>query len=531
MKKIQVIDVTLRDGGCVIDFEFGEKNMQAILDALNASKVDCVEVGYINEKKGTKCGRTQFEDAQAIESFLLNAKRDGTTYLAMIDYDTYDVSKLPARLDSGIDGIRLAFHKKDFKRIGNTGKIILEKGYKFFVQPMLTLRYSDQELLELIELINEELPNVSGFYIVDSFGEMRHNDVIRALNLIDHNLNKNIPIGFHSHNNLQMSYANAISVLQFPTARDIYVDSSIMGMGKGAGNLASELLLEHLNLYYEEKYEISPLLNVIDTVLDGIRATSYWGYSAEYYLSAIHHCTPSYARHFHLKHMLPVNEISELLGEIEENKKISFDRNYADQIYYKYITKAVNDFDAVSALNKEFAQKKVLVIAPGRSIDDEQNRILQYISDHRDSLIVVSINALHEEIPSDYIFISNRRRYKKFAELLEKGIKTPVIYTSNIQSDIENGYMLNYSDYTCSDSVIESNAGMMLLNILQKLGVEEMVLAGFDGFGFRRHAKDTPPDPMTNAEWESLNRSITTHIQAISQRTRVTFLTRSMYSE
>lgn len=115
---------------------------------------------------------------------------------------------------------------------------------------MITLRYSDAELLELIEIINKELPDAEGFYIVDSFGEMRPNDMSRVLNLVDHNLIPSMTLGFHSHNNLQMSYSNAIEMLKFPTNRDLMLDCSIMGMGKGAGNLNTELLLEHLNLYY-----------------------------------------------------------------------------------------------------------------------------------------------------------------------------------------------------------------------------------------------------------------------------------------
>ncbi|PWM34406.1 MAG: pyruvate carboxyltransferase [Clostridiales bacterium] len=527
MGKVHVVDVTLRDGGCVIDFNFGDKNMQTILDGLNASKVDCIEVGYINETKGTVSGRTQFKNERVIVDSLLQGKKKKATYLAMIDYGTFDVAKLEHQDESGIDGIRFAFHKKDFRKIGEIGRTIIDKGYQFFVQPMLTLRYSDRELLELIELVNQELPDVSGFYIVDSFGEMRYNDVIRALNLVDNNLNKNIPVGFHSHNNLQLSYANAISVLQFPTTRDIYLDSSIMGMGKGAGNLISELLLGHLNLYYQKNYEISPLLNVIDTVLDGIHATSYWGYSAEYYLSAINHCTPSYARHFHCKHMLPINEIAELLAKIEETKKISFDKNYADEIYHNYLFRPVDDSETIQNLTEIFGQKKVLVLAPGRSIEDEREKILNYISTN--DVIVLSINAIHKQIPCDYVFISNRRRYKSFCEVAKDTDTVPLICTSNVPLKMGQAYLINYADYTCNDPVIESNAGMMALNLMLKLGVKSIVLAGFDGFGFERHAEDAPPDPMTGEEWKRLNKSISTHIRTIEHKATVEFLTKSGY--
>lgn len=527
MRKIRVVDVTLRDGGCVIDFNFGDKNINTILNGLNDSKVDCIEVGYIHEVKGTYSERTQFEDEKAVTQVLKGKKKSGTTYLAMIDFGTFDVEKLGERVSDGIDGIRLAFHKKDFKSIGRIGRTVIEKGYKLFVQPMLTLRYSDRELLDLIDLVNRELPDVSGVYIVDSFGEMRGNDVIRTLNLVDHNLAPQIPVGFHSHNNLQLSYSNAISVLQFPTTRDLYLDSSIMGMGKGAGNLMSELLMEHMNLYYGKQYEISPLLNVIDSVLNRIRANDYWGYSAEYYLSAINQCSPSYAKHFISKHMLPINEIAELLGCIEPPKRISFDKNYADRLYRDYVTRNVDDSTALARLKKDFGGKTVLVLAPGRSIEEKKDEILSYID--KNDVMVLTVNTIHQDFHSDYVFISNRRRYKAFCEAFHD-CPTPLVCTSNIHSSAGNVYLVNYADYLCGNTDIESNAGMMALNLMIAVGAGKLILAGFDGFGFEQHASDTLPDPMTNVEWNRMNKAISEHISALSKKIEVEFLTKSNYS-
>ena len=197
MKKLQVLDVTLRDGGCVNNFNFGQAYMDRILDALEQSGIEFIELGYIDQKKGTERGRTQFCDEQVIEQNFLKNKKEGITYVAMMDYGKFDVDKFHQRSESGIDGIRLAFHKKDRMNIVELGRKIIDKGYKFFVQPMITLRYSDKELLELIEMVNNDIPVASGFYIVDSFGEMRPNDMERILNLVDHNLNENISLGFH----------------------------------------------------------------------------------------------------------------------------------------------------------------------------------------------------------------------------------------------------------------------------------------------------------------------------------------------
>ena len=170
-------------------------------------------------------------------------------------------------------------------------------------------------------------------------------------------------LGFHSHNNLQMSYSNAIEMLKFPTNRDLMLDCSIMGMGKGAGNLNTELLLEHLNLYYGKNYHIAPLLEVIDKVINQLHSEFYWGYAPEYYLSAANQCTPSYASHFYNKHMLPIDQVGEMLEMIAPEKKISFDKNYAEEVYRQYNeSKSVDDTLVIEELTKAFAGKRILLM-------------------------------------------------------------------------------------------------------------------------------------------------------------------------
>ena len=182
MNSLKVLDVTLRDGGCVNDFNFGQSYMEKILAAQETSGIDIIEMGYIDEKKGSSRGRTQYKNEKVIPQCILKHKKSGVTYVAMMDYGKFNVDDLGQRTEEGIDGIRCAFHKDNRLDIIPLGKKIMEKGYKFYVQPMITLRYSDAELIELIDLVNRELPNASGFYIVDSFGEMRPNDMSRMLN-------------------------------------------------------------------------------------------------------------------------------------------------------------------------------------------------------------------------------------------------------------------------------------------------------------------------------------------------------------
>lgn len=476
MNSIKVLDVTLRDGGCVNNFNFGQPYMDKILSSIEESGVDIIELGYIDENKGTDKGRTQYKNEQVISQYFLKQKKRCVTYVAMMDYGKFDVDKLQPRTDKDIDGIRVAFHKKNMKDVIPVIKTIIDKGYEAYVQPMITLRYSDKELIELIDLVNAEIPNASGFYIVDSFGEMRPNDMSRVLNLVDYNLNKSMLLGFHSHNNLQMSYSNACAMLQFPTNRNIVLDSSIMGMGKGAGNLNTELLLEHLNIYYGKQYNISPLLQVIDKVINQLHTELYWGYAPEYYLSAVNHCTPSYASHFYNKHMLPIDQVADLLNSISEDKKISFDKNYAEELYRNYNERiSIDDTDFVDVLRKETKGKTVLLIAPGKSILSYKEKI-EDISE-REDVITIGLN-LKGYRNVDYMLATRQDLFESFIN--EEFF---VITTSNVTKSARgNVGILNYKRWIEVTDRTHDSSSVIALNLLSECGVENVYLAGFDGF-------------------------------------------------
>ena len=155
----------------------------------------------------------------------------------MFDYGKFDPDTLAPYDGTGIDGLRIAFHKKDRLNMVPLARKVLEKGYQLYIQPMTIMRYTDAELLELLDTVNTELADATAFYVVDSFGEMRMNDLNRIVHLVDHNLKPEMTMGFHSHNNLQLSYSNAVTLLQFFSGRNMIIDSSVLGMGKGAGNL------------------------------------------------------------------------------------------------------------------------------------------------------------------------------------------------------------------------------------------------------------------------------------------------------
>ena len=529
MNSLKILDVTLRDGGCVNDFNFGQSYMEKILSAQEAAGIDVIEMGYLDEKKGSSSGRTQYINEQVIPDCILKQKKSGVIYLAMMDYGKFNVDNLSDRTPNGIDGIRLAFHKKNMRDMIPLGKKIIDKGYRFYIQPMITLRYTDAELLELIESVNNELPGASGFYIVDSFGEMRPNDMLRILNLVDHNLDKKMTLGFHSHNNLQMSYSNSISFLQFPTNRDLMLDCSIMGMGKGAGNLNTELILEHLNLYYGKQYKIEPLLEVIDKVLNQIRTEFYWGYAVEYYLSSAKHCTPTYASHFYNKHMLPIDQVAELLGMIAEEKKISFDKEYAEKLYRNFNeSKSVNDAVAVLDLKQEIADKTVLLVAPGKSIGTAKEQLEELI--RREDVFAIGLNSTID-LDFDYVLTTRKDIYE--AKLSEgKNIIVPSNVSKGGRGNVK---ILDYGRWIEVGERTHDSSSVMAFNLMLSCGVKQLLLAGFDGFSININDNYYDPDmrrPVSQEQAERRNAYYSSLIKKVRDSgVQIEFVTPSLYDQ
>lgn len=525
MNSVKVLDVTLRDGGCVIDFNFGQSYMDQILSGLEKSGVDIIELGYLDSAKGSVQGRTQFCNEQVVSQHFLKSKKPGVTYVAMVDFGKFDPDTLAPYDGATIDGLRIAFHKKDRLNMVPVAKKVLEKGYKLFVQPMTIMRYSDKEILELLDVVNSELADAEAFYVVDSFGEMRMNDLNRIVHLVDHNLKPGMTMGFHSHNNLQLSYSNAVTLLQFFTDRNLVIDSAILGMGKGAGNLNTELFLEHLNLYYGKKYQIAPLLEVIDRVLNTIRAEFYWGYSIEYYLSSVNHCTPNYAGHFYKKHMLPVEQVAELLGLIAEEKKISFDKEYAEQLYLAYNARRHhNDNPAIQQLTEDIQGKKVLLIAPGKRLIEGEQIVRQMLEDS--NVVSVCLNSF-DKFDTDYVLTT---RVDAFTKALKAGKR--IIATSGVCDTPTGGVLvIDYEKWITLENGVQDSSGIVALKLMTACGASELLLAGFDGFSTnmnQNYYDKSMRRPVSEEQAIQRNDYFRSYVKRLRATIPVTFLTKSL---
>lgn len=523
MVRIQILDCTLRDGGYVNNFHFTQKGICKIISQLTLSGVDIIETGFL--ENGEYDQESSIYNTVEQIAALLPSDRKQSMYVAMACYGEYNLDQLSPYDGTSVDGIRVTFHYNEIDEALEYCRAIQDKGYKVFVQPVGTSSYTDEQLLSLISKVNEMRPYA--FYLVDTLGLMDKNEVLRFFYLINHNLAKGINMGFHSHNNLQLSFSNCQALTEVECGRIISLDSSVYGMGRGAGNLNTELMANYLNEHCGANYEIEPLLEVVDEYIVKIKEQFGWGYSVPFYLAAINGCHPNYASYLCSKNTLNVKSISNILRMIESEKRSLFDQNVAEEKYIEYQTHEIDDSAAILQIRQCVYGKKVLILAPGVSLNDNMEVIYNIAKE--DDCVVISVSFVPETIDTDFVFLSNLRRYKTSFNPTKKRIN--LITTSNIVVDDVANITVNYSSLLNADDVIRDNTCLMLLTLLTKLSPAKVFIAGMDGYisGQNNYYKERLTMSHNAEQVHLLNEAISKRLEQLSHQLDIKFITPTLY--
>lgn len=522
MNRIQVLDCTLRDGGYCNQWKFGHENIHKIIAGLVEANIDIIECGFLTHNVKYDYDITKFTTVGEMRPFI-QQDCNKKLLVAMINYGEYDAEELPEQDESVINGVRIAFHKKDMTNAMELCRRIKKKGYDVFVQPMVSVSYSDEEFLQLIRLTNELQPYA--FYIVDSFGMMKEKELIRLFYMVEHNLDSNIHIGFHSHNNMQLAYSNAQKLVTVHTDRNLIIDTSVYGMGRGAGNLNTELFVEFLNETVGTAYKLKPLLTIIDEIINEFYQQNYWGYSLPNYLSAKHNAHPNYAKYLDDKKTLTVEAMESVFEMMDVEKCFHFDRDYIEDLYMCYMNRDSVQNEHAVELQNQLNGKRIVLIAPGKSSTDEQEIIKQYLSE--EDVVGISVNYEYQYADTDYIFLSNLRRFRE----LDRKKYRKCIVTSNIPA-AHVYYQTKYCELLNEDEAVKDKAGLMAIKFLMGYHIKEILLAGFDGYS--HDAEDNYGDRemvffTRNTVLDAMNIGMCNVIKKYAEAVKITFLTKSRY--
>lgn len=529
MGKIKLLDCTLRDGGYINNWNFGRKNIKNICNSLAEARIDVVEVGFLTNKAHSEEDALYCSCEEIAQTANIDKNKTEIAAMIAIGETEMDPISLPKADKAVLDIVRITFHhtRQEIEKAVAYAGCLMQKGYKVCMQPVGTTIYKDRELLELIEIVNKLKPYA--FYLVDTLGTLYKKELLRFIYLIDNNLERSIKLGFHSHNNLQMSFSNAQLILEYSSAREFLIDCSLFGMGRGAGNLCTELIAQYMNSEGIAAYNMMPIVAAIDNYINPIHLTKTWGYSAQYYIAAIHNCHPNYASYLMNKQTLNMNQIDLILKNIASEDKHIFKRDVIEHAYFRFQNRDIDDVESINRLSEELvgSGKDVLVLASGKTILDYKERIRAFAG--TEHVIVITINGSYADYPGDYMFLSNQKRMYDI-DYEEYGGK--IIMTSNLPKVNSECIYVDYDKLADYEYEEADNAGLMLLRLLERVGVARVYIAGFDGFDQSVNRNYYDKDLINNVlpdVVEMKNASIRSQLKKIMEKLDVIFLTPSKY--
>ena len=288
-EKIKVLDCTIRDGGLINNHDFDRKFVRAVYKALSEAGVDYMEMGYRNSKKlfsSKEFGLWKFCDDEEINEIIDGIKSD-VKISVMVDVGRVEPDDIKPASESPVKMIRTATYVKDIDKAIRMANDFDAKGYETTINIMAISIEQGPELDEALHQIEEE-SKIQVVYIVDSFGAL-YQEPVEHLVKRARTICKSKEVGFHGHNHQQLAFSNTIEAIIHDAN---YLDGTIYGIGRAAGNCPLELLIGFLK---NPKFDIRPILDLISKEFVPLRQKIEWGYIIPYAISGMMNVHPKAA--------------------------------------------------------------------------------------------------------------------------------------------------------------------------------------------------------------------------------------------
>lgn len=286
---VRVLDATIRDGGLCNDFFFTDEFVKDLYRNNVKAGVDYMEFGYKADKDifdEDKFGKWKFcndDDIRAIVGE--NNSQMDIAVMADVGRCNYERDFLPKN-ESPIDMVRVATYISTIPEAVEIIEHCHKLGYQTCINIMAISKNRTEDICTALDVFGKT--PVDTFYIVDSYGSFYPEEIRRISQLYLEYADKyNKNVGIHTHNNQSLAFANTIDALQEGVS---YLDCTVMGMGRGAGNCQSELLVGFLK---NPKYRVAPILEQIEKHMLQLKADGIkWGFDIPYIITGQHNSHP-----------------------------------------------------------------------------------------------------------------------------------------------------------------------------------------------------------------------------------------------
>ena len=459
----KILDCTLRDGGYYTNWDFSKEIVSSYIKAANVLPIDYLEIGYRSKTLSGYYGEYFY-----CPDYIIHEIREMTTKKIGIMLNEKDVRKddadeLLGSLKGIVDLVRIAVTPGNFVRCLDLAKNLKKLGFEVGINVMYMSKWEEEK--DFLEKLIEAQEFVDYFYMVDSYGGVYPEDVAKVYDLVASKCN--IDLGFHGHNNLEMALINTLTAIEKGVK---IVDATMTGMGRGAGNLKTELLLTALN----SKKGLSVDFNKLSEVTDAftvLHKEYEWGTNLPYMVSGANSLPQKNVMEWVSKKYYSFNSIIRALNNQKDNKI---------------------DNENFPPFNVQKKFTKALIIGGGPTAVKHQIAISNFL-EHDEDLCVIfagSRNAkLYAQTEKDKFFCLVGNEGLRLSEAFEKMgnfegscILPPFprkMGTFVPEKIRQKCFELKDISFT---SAVNDSCTVLALQTALELGVRNIYFAGYDGY-------------------------------------------------
>jgi len=495
-KTLKILDCTFRDGGYYNDWYFEPKTVQRYLSSMASSGIDIVEIGFRMPPQANFCGPYAYCTDDFLRGLDIPAK---LTICVMINAKDFISPKKYAKdmvlesfshaSTSPVKVVRIAAHFRELKESQEIAKSLHELGYLVGFNLMQSTGKSPQELAGAAKEI-ASWNCIQVLYFADSFGNMKPPQIREMVESLRGGWIG--AMGIHTHDNMGLALSNSLEAISNGIT---WIDSTVLGMGRGAGNTQTEHLLVELAGLGFSGYIAESLFALVLEDFSDLKVKYQWGPNLLYYLSAAYNIHPTY-----VQELLGSNNRNSqhILDSLEYLKSSGLAASYDSKRLAKSLSGALSGTKGSWFPKNLGASRDVLILGPGQSGSEHKKAIEQFVADEKVTVLATNTVQL---LDSKYITAHVACHHTKLMLDYDKykSLHRPVILPlSNLPASAKDAIRdVQVFDYGLmiddeADSVrVESDFCQLKTNLVAGYaiaiaiasGAKRILLAGFDGFG------------------------------------------------
>lgn len=456
----KILDCTLRDGGYYTNWDFSPEVIDAYIQAMNNLPINYLEVGYRNKPSEEYLGKFGYSPVSVLKHVRMACTKKLVVMINEKSIQLSDLDFIIKPIQDVVDMVRIAIDPINFDRAMVLAQAIKSMGFEVGFNVMYMSKWHDYK--GFLSKLNKLDDIADLFCMVDSFGGVTPGDIKEIFQIVKDKTS--CPIGFHGHNNLQMGLINTLTAIDCGVD---YVDATILGMGRGAGNLNMELLLTYLN-----KRGLSVDFNVLGdiiTVFQPLYEQHKWGTNLPYMISGAN--------------SIPQKEVMEWVSN----------RAYSFNSIVRALDNRKNNLkdNARYPLLQQQDISKALIVGGGNACKDHLDAIRKFIQSHPD-MPVIFVTARHaayyNDIPNKkyYCLVGNeaKRLKNNVRETIFDGTCVLAPYPRLMGTEVPKyaeQYTFELPEITFTSSYPDSCTTVALQTALI-LGAKEINVVGYDGY-------------------------------------------------